>query len=138
MSLGFYHSFPRRARGEEALRKGLEILRSMLESGLLLVPEINEFAGETDYATGKLSEPVLAVQQRFCMTCLSTSELPEHSQKFGPFHLSFGLDEILRLGAVPVIYVHEAPDVPMTSIGTSMIHRLREVQDLLDDLASLE
>jgi hypothetical protein len=139
-TLSCYHSFPR--RGVDDVGRGLRVLRSILCSGILLTPEVNEFRGEPDEVTRVIGSPLLVVQQRFCLTCLHRSELSDHAQLFGMFHLRFDFDAIRRLGAVPVIYVPQpsptvgASNLPM--VGTAIVHRLKEAQDLLHDLNTLQ
>ena len=138
--LRFFHSFPRR-RGRSEFEKAARILESILDSGLLLVPEINEFEGERDHDTGEVSAPVLAVQQRFCLTCIGEQELAGHAQLFGNFHLCFDPEALRRLGAVPVVYLPQAAADStggFDSVGTAIIHRLVETQGLLANLSALE
>ena len=124
-----YHSFPRRA-GADALVKGVEILRLILEKGLLLTPERIIFREQlADGADGRES---WIFQKRVCFTELEPSELPEHAATFGPFSLEWDVATLRKFGTIPVFYV------PLTSklgtldgIGASMLARLGEAQELL-------
>jgi hypothetical protein len=101
----FFHSFPRQTKGEtraDQLARGLSILRTIKELGLVLAPEIVRWSQPTISGTPRL---VTYRQQRLCFTELQRSELPEHGKRFGPFSLQFSINTLRRLGALPVIYL---------------------------------
>src|ERR1700690_3571064 len=93
----FYHNFPRNGNGNVEL--GLNVLKSMLRSGLLFVPEVTKLKD----AKGNVLHPV--IQQRICFTELSRSEIEKHAEQFGDFALEYDQAELRRLGAMPVIYI---------------------------------
>ena len=99
----FYHSFPRPRQGlseEDNCEKGLRILRSMADIGLLLTPETLEFREFLE--DGTLGPKVVAAQRRACFTELAPSELRRHSLEFGPFALELDVMSLRELGAMPV------------------------------------
>jgi hypothetical protein len=102
----FFHSFPRSRRNEsrhDQLTKGLQIASSLLKNGLLLTPENYTLPVIGD--DGEVVDSIAATQRRACFTELSASELPGHSQLFGPFALAFPIDRLRQLGALPVFYI---------------------------------
>lgn len=135
----FYHSFPRRrAEDDTEYSKALRVLKSIVKSGLLLTPEkyeIREFLKD-----GKQSEPVVSYQKRVCFTELSPGELPSHCETFGPFSLEFTIENLRRLGAVPVFYFPSASaeEFGLEGIGVALMARLAEVQCVLSRLEKLE
>ncbi len=135
----FYHSFPRRAK-EDSVAQGLAILQSILETGLLLVPELNEFPGELDEDTGQVGSPLRAFRRRFCLTQLSAAEVGGHGAVFGNFHLAFTWQVVRLLGAIPVIYIPQPLGVgqhDLGLLGNTLVHRMFEIQQLLEDLDNL-
>jgi hypothetical protein len=141
----YYHSFPRRFRLErrsnsEQIKKGLEIFESILRFGILLVPEVVEFEGELDVETGTVTSELLAIQRRFCLTHLTESQLKSHALSFGSFHLEFTEDSIRKLGAIPVFYIPKSSPSKtsgLSILGNTLLHRLSEIQDILEILSEL-
>ncbi len=100
----FYHSFPRRSRlSEREIASGLTILELIRDFGLLLTPEIARW--EYPHADGTPPRPASMIQRRVSFTELSPSELARHSDEFGHFALEFEIENLKRLGAMPVFYV---------------------------------
>jgi hypothetical protein len=101
----FYHSFPRIRPGdkrEHIVSKGVAILRTIREIGLVLAPEIlvwKQALANGEYRT------IINRQHRICFTELSRDEIAQHGLKFGPFSLEFDIDTLRRVGALPVIYM---------------------------------
>jgi hypothetical protein len=95
----FYHCFPRRHRSSESVSHGIEVLSSMLKSGLLLTPEVIRW--------GNGGKTLYHLQRRICFTELSPSELPDHADDFGPFALEFSIDALRELSGMPVFYVQD-------------------------------
>ena len=103
-----YHSFPRPRAGEthrELLTRGWRILQAIRGTGLILAPEVVTWS--TPVSIGSPS-PIRILQQRTCFTELRRSELPGHSEHFGPFAIEFGTTSLRRAGALPVIYMPQA------------------------------
>jgi hypothetical protein len=134
----FFHSFPRAKAGETAddtLQRGVRILQSMKEVGLVLAPEIVEW-GLGALTSGR--EQLSMLQRRASFTELSPSELVEHSKTFGPLSLSFDIGMLRGAGATPVIYVPQGvTGSALSQIGTFCVrgayhtrHVLRQLQDL--------
>lgn len=85
----FYHSFPRRYKGnEEDREKPLAILESICKNGLLLVPEVVIW---TDVSLNKIGGKIIAEQLRACFTELPRRELEMHSKVFGPYSIEFDI-----------------------------------------------
>ena len=104
----FYHSFPRPRSGEthsQTANRGWAILQSMEKLGLVLAPEVVEWAVPVGLGT---PSPIQILQQRICFTELSPVELGGHSTRFGPFALEFDTTSLRRIGALPVMYIPQA------------------------------
>ena len=95
----FYHSFPRPREGTDQAERGVAILRSLCQNGLLLVPEKVEWTDPTPNTEGL---PIAAVQKRIAFTELSPVELAAHSDVFGPFALEYDIGTLQAMGALPV------------------------------------
>lgn len=130
----FYHSFPRRRRGEHLVH-GLAILESILDRGLLLTPERIEL--KESLTSGAKSDSAWILQKRICFTELSPTELVQHSEYFGTFSLEFEIADLREMGAIPVFYV------PLGASGTegaaaALLSRLGEAQIIMDRLQALK
>ncbi len=102
----FFHSFPRRRSGESReaqISKGKRIAKSLLSDGLVLCPENYELplVGNDGITPDKLE----ATQRRICFTELEPDLLGAHSEVFGPFALAYTIEDLRRLGALPVFYI---------------------------------
>ena len=130
----FYHSFP---RGNDAELRGLDVLESVLDRGLLLTPERIEFREEL--SNGSLSQPWYAMQKRMSFTELEPRELPQHCHTFGPYSLEWDIATLIGMGAIPVFYV-PLRSVPgsHSAVACSMLARIGEIQKLLVRLDDLE
>src|SRR5262245_45135154 len=102
----FFHSFPR-DRKLRTLDPSLKILRSVLEFGLLLVPEIVKYPPELR-DPGDERDKIVNVQRRLSLTMLPAEQLPEHCKYFGPVSLGFSPLAARCLGAMPVMYLPQA------------------------------
>ena len=132
--LFFYHSFPRLDGNKNRLiEKGLNILSSMVDSGLLLTPEKDDPTWQEERSNGFLSHSMSMVQNRICFTCLPQEKLPEHEKDFGPFSLEFSYDNFRALGGLPVIYLPSSisPRNDLSNIGSALVARLGEIKKLL-------
>jgi|SRR5580692_1087395 hypothetical protein len=101
----FYHSFPRPRHSESVEHlsaKGLAILRLIRETGVVLAPEVIEW--QVPLETG-VPRTIVIRQRRICFTELSRTEIREHATRFGHFSLKFNIEDLRRLGAMPVMYV---------------------------------
>lgn len=141
MEFGFFHCFSRRSLNAKDYGNELAILQSILECGLLLVPEELELAGER-FAGGRLGSPIQFLQRRLSLTLLTEAELPAHRAKFGQFAIEFDPESGRRLGAVPVIYLPQPNEngeyQMLDAISATLLYRLREVFFVLSDLGTLE
>ena len=135
----FYHSFPRRGKSDSSMiEKGCQLLTSIREIGLLMVPEQIEW--KQPHADGSPPRVLRILQRRVCFTELAPRELPEHAEKFGAFALEFDIDVVRSLGALPVFYV---PD-PMkesedgSHIGAALIAIVQDAQAVLQRMAQVQ
>lgn len=143
----FYHSFPRPPFGSssdwpsnpDCMKKGLKILESISEIGLMMTPETWELPAEL-VDGGPTPEPLPIYQTRTCFTAITPADLDAHSKCFGPFSLEFDISVLRRMGAMPVFYI--APTIGSKTefggCGISLLHRLREIQRLLERLHSMK
>jgi hypothetical protein len=133
----FYHSFPRRGHGKpEAVDRGLAVLESILDRGLLLTPEIITI--KEQLSNGSSSEPWNMLQKRVSFTDLAPSELLEHAKSFGPFALEWDTQKLVQMGAIPVFYVPtRATPNTLDGLGNTLLARLGEIQRLLQRLEQL-
>ena len=101
-----FHSFPRH-RGnvprDQILHKGELVAGSLLQNGLLLAPENFEIPLLNDQ--GAQIDHLKVLQCRICFTELQPSEIENHSKVFGPYSLAFEIDDLRRIGGLPVHYV---------------------------------
>jgi hypothetical protein len=135
----FFHSFPRPKAGEEedaTLERGLSILATMKEVGLVLAPEIVEW--DLNAITGG-REQLKLLQRRASFTELSESELALHSKVFGPIALSFDIAALREAGATPVIYVPQGvADSTLSQIATFCVRGAYHTQYVLRQLQGLK
>src|SRR6266404_4131274 len=99
----FFHSFPRPRKNEtrgQQLEKGRRIAESMSQNGLLLTPENYDLPVLGN--DGITLDSFTAVQRRMCFTELEPELLPQHGEFFGPFALAYEIQDLRRLGALPV------------------------------------
>jgi hypothetical protein len=131
-----YHSFPRRHKNET--EKGLEILESIIKSGLLLTPEV--FGFKEELTEGKFGEEITFFQKRVCFTEIKEAELIEHSKKFGCFTLEWDLETLNKAYINPVYYLPtDKNEKVWGGASGAIIARLCEIQEVLtfiDDLKS--
>lgn len=135
----FFHNFPRLKTGEDRsvrLVKGMQILHTIKDVGLVLAPEVvNWSIPQMDGTTKNLRYR----QVRICFTELSEPELRSHSRVFGEFAVQFSLDALRRLGALPVIYVPQAVegDRLLSSLGQTIVWMLENARYTMDQLHNL-
>lgn len=135
----FYHNFPRTRPNEsreDVIRKGLAILRSIIDVGIVLAPEVVRW--ETPVSIGSPS-PILVPQTRISFTELSESELPKHAKTFGPFALEFEIEDLRREGALPVIYMPQprGPEDILALLGAIVVSHLGHVKYTVEQLHQL-
>jgi hypothetical protein len=135
----FYHSFPRPRREEDdaaIVSRGLKILTSIKERGLILAPEVVTWKQSFQNGTERVST---LRQFRICFTELSRAELPQHVERFGPFSIGFELDVLRRLGALPVSYMPQrvAEDCKLSNLGNTLVTQLIDVKYTLGELQKL-
>jgi hypothetical protein len=137
----FYHSFPRRGRGENVeVQKGLSILEIIRDFGLLLTPEITDW--EYPHADGTPPRKMTMIQRRACFTELSPRDLPRHANEFGHFALEFEVDTLKSLHALPVFYIPRGNTSPLGQTlvvqlidAMCMIERMARTKNLIDSSA---
>lgn len=123
MNLYFYHSFPRRG----GQRVGLKILKSILQKGILLTPELRRLKGCEGF------RPKSFVQRRACFTVIPRARLKGHTKKFGKFSLEFEGANLRKFGALPAVYL--AGLLPQGQIldnaGSELARHMLAVHDCL-------
>lgn len=129
-----YHSFPRgfKTSPEEEERIGLATLDSMARIGLVLTPEITEWAESMDDGTHR---PMYAMTRRISFTYLPEDELVQHAETFGRFSVEWEVSALRKLGAMPVLYVPRSGGTPTNDYaGTTetMLARLADVQAVVE------
>lgn len=88
------------------MERGLEILRSINNMGLLLVPENPKNTEWPDItSTRSTSNPWRVAQICCCFTLIEPTELLQHAKTFGPFALEFDIEALRDLGAISVFYL---------------------------------
>jgi hypothetical protein len=134
-----YHSFPRRWRNKaECIDKGLSVLESFKESGLLLTPERVVWPPEFKQGV-RVAEGLVSYHKRACFTYLLPEELPEHAKEFGPFSIEFDNWRLRTLGGIPVFYLPvEAEYKGYLGVGLALASRLADFQNLLERLKAFQ
>lgn len=131
----FYHSFPRRGAGApQEIEKGIAVLRSIKDIGLVLLPEQYEWNQPTIDGNGRIF-PVL--QKRVCFTELGPTELPDHAMRFGNFALEFEIGTLRDLGAIPVFYIPQARGQHGSALGLTLIGVTSDAISVIGRLAEL-
>lgn len=143
MPHSLFHSFPRRTRtSSEELNVGLKTLCSLVDIGLLLVPERITFPAAFPSDEKGQSSGTSIVQLRACFTLLGEAELLSHSAEFGAFAIECEVEALRRLGAVPVFYIPQptttGESAGFSVLGNDLVHQVRDVCVLLRELVSLE
>jgi hypothetical protein len=120
-----YHSFPRRT-GAQADEKGLAILRSILERGLLITPEIVPW-------TMPDGTPFRISHKRICFTAVDPDQLSEHAKLFGELSVGFKRSDLEGSGAIPVFYVPRSNSARNRrgNIGGFHVGRLYELLEVI-------
>lgn len=133
-----YHSFPRwRKNGEENIAKGLKILKSIVENGLLLNCETKKWMERLQ--NGQLSSPINLMSISCSFTLLEEYELINHCNKFGNFSLEFEIQTMRKLGAIPIFYIPNPKEYYNTCepLGSVFLCRLHEITFLLENCKNI-
>lgn len=131
-----YHNFPRRKDGEDVIRKGLEILRLIVNYGLLLTTEVVKWKDRK--IDDSIPEEFTQIGTRCCFTELSESEVEQHSKHFGPFALEFDHQTLINLGAMPVMYMPKMSDYEDYGIGSAIVTQLGHIQEIMTKLTLVQ
>jgi hypothetical protein len=132
----FLHTFVRKRDGRNQLEASLLVLDSILESGLLLVPEEVSIPLVPGIAESECDRLVLR-QLRLSLTMLDLnrglSELRRHAAIFGPITIELRGDALRSAGMLPVFYFPSPPEgVPAASdLGFRILADLHAVGHLL-------
>jgi len=114
-TLSLFHTFPRARNSRHQLVAAKLILESILDAGLLLVPEVVDLP-YMPQLRGLNQERLQIRQVRLCLTSLHRSQLPDHSTLFGPVSIEFDHLDLRCLGALPIYHLLSPPDgVPEAS-----------------------
>lgn len=137
----FYHSFPRPEENQHKnimIKKGLRILESIVNNGLLLTPESIEW--EEPLENGTLGNKMISIAKSCSFTEIPLNKLKAHSAKFGYFSIEFDIEVLRKLGAIPVFYLPKAPDGDdsLESLASSLMIRMGEITEFLNNLGKLE
>jgi hypothetical protein len=132
----FYHSFPRRREDVDPVEKGLEILRSLVELGLVLAPETRHWRQPNLDGTFRERH---TVERRISFTELSPRQLRKHAKRFGPFALEFKIEDLRHMGALPVFYVPQSisTDTGASAVGLSFVFQIYDCQYAIGELIKL-
>ncbi len=121
----FYHSFPRRNHTQD---RGIRVLNSIIQYGLLLTPELVQAALPNDP-----ENPFCIFQQRISFTELAPSELQQHAETFGAFAIEFEIEKLLQIGALPVFYFPvQSPAIPMFRLLDGLMKNQQLIESLAD------
>jgi hypothetical protein len=136
----FFHSFPRDRR-LRTLDSSLTIMRSILQNGLLLVPEIINYPPELR-DPGDERDKIVNVQRRLSLTMLPVERLSDHCKYFGPVSLEFSPLSARRLGAIPVMYLPQATslesEAALDKLGYFFSYRIAELHQVCDRIIGLK
>ena len=135
----FFHSFPRPRKGEtqhQQLEKACRIADSILENGLLLSPENYDLPvlGNDRLTQDSFS----SVQRRICFTELELEGLADHSKVFGPFALAYKIDDLRRLGALPVFYIPLESGGYLSGLAIEMLGGLVDAHRIASTLLMIQ
>jgi hypothetical protein len=132
----FFHSFPRLRYGETRdaqIAKGLLIADSLLQNGLLLSPENYEIPIVAP--NGAVVDRLKATQRRACFTELESQGLPSHAALFGPFALVYRIEDLRRLGALPVFYIPlETQGANLSGLATELLSGFIDASRIISSL----
>jgi hypothetical protein len=138
-SESFFHCFPR----DKTLRdlgSSLKILRSFLQFGILLVPEVVKYPAELR-DKGDEKERIVNVQRRMSLTMLAADQLVEHCSYFGPLGIEYSSLAGRQLGAMPLIYLPQAAETgdraALDQLGYFFIYRIAEILQMCDRLVQV-
>lgn len=132
------HSFARPKKGEApdvTLDRAIQILRSVREIGFVLAPEV------IVWSLDKLvpgSQPLRLLQRRLCLTEVAPVELAEHCNVFGPLALAFDITKVRDAGALPVMYVPQSVNTPLSLIGEFCVNGIHHTRGVLGQLQQLK
>jgi hypothetical protein len=135
---GFFHSFPRFcfSTPERELDVGFGVLKSILETGLLLTPEVLYFP-LNDPAYSSDGKGTYIFQRRVCFTFLRSSEIEAHSSVFGAYSLELEVNSLREAGAFPVLYFPQptgsASSRGLDEFATNLVHQIRDAVTLLKE-----
>ena len=133
-----FHSFPRPRKNESReaqFQKGEKIARSLIDNGLLLVPE--HFEIPLLDGSGVQVDKLEVTQCRICFTEIPASDLPAHSERFGPFALAYDLDDLRRIGALPVHYVPLPQGTHLYGLGSQIIAGVADAVRAIEALTKI-
>jgi hypothetical protein len=119
------------------VQKGVAILQTIANIGLVLAPEVVQW--NIPLANGTTKQ-IRHRQTRICFTELSRPELPDHARKFGPFSLEFSLGTLRESAVLPVIYMPQniGGERNMSSAGAMMVWMFEMVRYTLEQLEQLK
>ena len=132
-----YHCWPRRGRnGAAECERGLRVLSSIRDSGLLLTPEIVPW--RYPHADGSAPRVERILQKRVCFTELTPPELQGHAEEFGRFALEFTTQNVRKLGSIPVFYIptlSQTQGTTLEDLGAMLVIQLLDAKRLANHIS---
>jgi hypothetical protein len=132
------HSFPRPRKGEsfqQSLRKGELIASSLLQNGLMLAPE--NFDIPLLNGLGHRIDSITVLQCRICFTEIQPSNLAAHSETFGPYSLVYDIDDLRRIGGLPVHYVPLPMGSHLYGLGSEILGGVADTVRVLESIVAM-
>jgi hypothetical protein len=132
------HSFPRPRKhdtAEATLRKGELIATSLLENGLMLAPE--NFEVPLLDGEGRQVDGVTALQCRICFTEIEPSALAAHAETFGLYSLVYEVDDLRRIGGLPVHYVPLPMGSHLYGLASQIVGGVADATRVLDSIVAI-
>lgn len=133
-----FHSFPRPRKGElhrDTLKKGERIASSLLENGLMLAPENFEIPLLDEF--GQQIDGITMLQCRICFTEIKSSALTDHSTTFGPYSLAYDIDDLRRIGGLPVHYIPMPFGSHLYGLASQILGGVADASRVLDAIVGI-
>lgn len=137
------HAFPRASLDpDQEIAAGIQTLVSILDVGLLLVPELISFPMVGGNDPDDTGTDLLQIRSCFTFLRWSRRDICEHAVRFGSFSVVFDPEKLRRVGAVPVIYVprpsHPSLDDDYSLLASAFVHQLRDLDVLLEEIIMVQ
>lgn len=120
---------------ESVSRKGERIASSLLENGLMLAPENFELPLLDE--VGRQIDGITVLQCRLCFAEIEPSSLAAHSETFGPYSLVYDIDDLRRIGGLPVHYVPLPMGSHLYGLGAEILGGVADATRVLDSIVAM-